>query len=351
MTSQAPSPEAAGSDFDCVIVGGGAAGLSAAVNLARLRRSVLLVDERDRFLWRHRANNYLGFPDGIAASDIRRLGWRHAAKYGARLLIGHVASGERAGDVFRLAIERLPAGGAWSSRPDVPRDAEMARMFEEVPEGGPIAVTARTVILATGVLGHFPDFPGRDACVGVSLFWCIHCDGYESIDKAVAVVGDDEEAVETALDMLEFTDRVTLVAGPPGHFSVPESRLRDLAAEGVAAYASAVAEYRSSDGQMRELVLDDGTGTTIPVEQVYTVCRSLATNQLARQLGVALDHNGQIVVDTAQQTNVPGVYAAGDVTSLHNHQLSAAVHEGNEAAASANYHLYRPVQKAPSDAH
>jgi thioredoxin reductase (NADPH) len=66
-------------------------------------------------------------------------------------------------------------------------------------------VLARTVILATGVFGHFPEFPGRDECVGRSLFWCIHCDGYESIDRVVGVVGHDEDAVQTALDLLVFT--------------------------------------------------------------------------------------------------------------------------------------------------
>jgi thioredoxin reductase (NADPH) len=71
-------------EVDCVIVGGGAAGLSAAVNLGRMRRSVLLIDERDRFMWKHVVYNYLGFPDGIAAVDIRRLGWRQASKYGVR---------------------------------------------------------------------------------------------------------------------------------------------------------------------------------------------------------------------------------------------------------------------------
>jgi len=75
------SSEAAPLEFDCVVVGGGAAGLSAAVNMGRMRRSVLLTDERDRFLWKHMTNNYLGFPDGIEGVEIRRLGWRHAAKY------------------------------------------------------------------------------------------------------------------------------------------------------------------------------------------------------------------------------------------------------------------------------
>jgi len=338
-------------EVDCFIVGGGAAGLSAAINMGRMRRSVLLVDERDRFIWRHVAHNYLGFPDGVPAVEIRRLGWRQAAKYGAQLLLGHVSAAERDDDRFRFRVERLPEGGAWAGRsgPAVPRDAEMARMFEEVPEGGPMEVIARTVILATGVSGHFPEFPGRDECVGRSLFWCIHCDGYESIDRAVAVVGHDEEAVQTALDLLEFTNRVTMVAGRDEGFEVPASRLADLEANGIAAHASGVAEYVNSDGQMQALVLDDSARTRIPVEQVYTVRRTKASNDLARQLGVALSPIGQIVITSEQHTNVPGVYAAGDATNLHDHQLITAAHEGGQAACGANYYLYRPVQRDPCD--
>ena len=346
------SPVSDTREADCVIVGGGAAGLSAAVNLGRMRRNVLLVDERDRFRWRHVAYNYLGFPDGIPADQIRRLGWRHAARYGVQLLLGHVATATREGERFRLRIDRLPEGGAPGGGPGstIPRDPEMARIFGEVPEGGPQEVLARTVILATGVVGHFPEFPGRDECVGQSLFWCIHCEGYESIDRVVGVVGHDEDAVQTALDLLDFTKRITLVAGRQEAFGVPSSRLADLTANGITAHPFRVAEYENRDGQMRALVLDDLRRTRIPVEQVYTIRSSRAPDELARQLGLELNALGQIVVTSEQHTNVPGVFAAGDATSLHDHQLSAAAHEGNQAACGANYRLYAPVQRAPGDA-
>ena len=345
-------PQAFTRELDCVIVGGGAAGLSAAVNMGRMRRSTLLIDERDRFLWRHQVHNLLGFPDGVSATEIRRLGWRHAAKYGVELLIGHVATAAREGDRFRVRVERLPEGGLFGHIPGfkLPRDPEMAAIFGEVPEGGPVEVLARTLILATGVFGHFPEFPGRNECVGQSLFWCIHCDGHESIDRVVGVVGHDEDAVETALDLLVFTDKVTLVAGRPEGFEVPASRLADLAANGIAAHACAVAEYVNEGGRMQALALDDPGRTRIPVEQVYTVRRTVAANGLAKQLGLELNSLGQIVVTSEQHTNVPGAYAAGDATSLHDHQLSAAIHEGNQAACGANYRLYAPAQRAPGDA-
>jgi thioredoxin reductase (NADPH) len=338
-------------EVDCVIVGGGAAGLSAAINMGRMRRSVLLVDERDRFLWHHVAYNVLGFPAGVPAVEIRRLGWGHAAKYGARLLLGHVATVAKDGALFRVTIERLPEGGMFGHIPgmNLPRDAEMAAVFDEVPDGSPMQIVARTVILATGVAGHFPEFPGRNECVGHSLFWCLHCEGYESIDRVVGVVGHDESAVQTALDLLVFTNRVTLVSGRPEGFEVPATRLADLAARGIATHAGGVARYENRDGQMLALVMDDASQTRIPVEQVYTIRSTRATGDLARQLGLELTADGQIVVSSEQHTNVPGVYAAGDATSLHDHQLSAAMHEGNQAACGANYYLYDAMQRSADD--
>jgi thioredoxin reductase (NADPH) len=314
-----------------------------------MRRSVLVVDDKDRFRWQHPIHNYLGFPEGIKAADLRRLGRRQAAKYGAGFIIGVVTSAAPDGDRFRLRIEALraaaPAGAAGLAI-DGP-DEELTRTSDRVQEDRPIEVLARSVILATGVRGHFPEFPGREDCVGVSLFWCIHCDGYESIDRVVGVVGHDEEAVETALDLLDFTGRVTIVAGRSEGFSVPPSRLADLEASGIPAYPLGVAEYQNRDGQMQALVLDDTARTRINVEHVYIVRPSSAANDLARQLGVAVNGVGQVIVDTDQHTNVPGVLAAGDVTSPHDHQFSAAVHEGNQAACAANYRLYRPEQRDP----
>jgi thioredoxin reductase (NADPH) len=354
MTTNERSESGGGGELrtvDCLIVGGGAAGLSAAVNMARMRRSVLLVDERDRLIWGHRIDNYLGFPDGLPALDLRRLGWRHAARFGVELLFGHVSRAQRDGDCFRLRIDYLPENGLpGRPAPTVPRDAEMARYFGEVPNGGPMDVVARCVIVATGVVGHFPDFPGRDQCVGKSLYWCIHCDGFESIDRKVGVVGDDEEAVQTALDLLDFTSDVRIVAGRAEGFSVPASRLADLAANGIAAYPAAVAEYRHVRGEMQALVLADTEHTEVPLEQVYTVRHTKPINDIARQLGLDLESNGHVRVNTNQETNVPGVYAAGDITSPHDHQMSAAVHEGNQAACAANYFLYRPVQREPAGA-
>jgi thioredoxin reductase (NADPH) len=354
-TSGQPAAQAGASEpvrqVDCAIVGGGPAGLSAAVCLARMRRSVLVIDDRDgRSLWGQTNRNYLGFPNGIPAAEIRLAGRRQAARYGAKFLSGRVFAASRDDGSFRLRVEasagdshRETAGRVANVR----RDEEIGSSLGEETVVGTVDIVARTVILATGVRDNFPRFLGWAQCVGKSLFWCIACDGYESTGKAVAVVGHDEDAVETALDLLDFTARVTIVAGRPEGFDLPERRLADLRDNGIGAYPHAVAAYANADGQIEELVLDDPDQTRLPVEMVFAYRRPTPRNEVAVALGLETNKLGHIVVNSEQHTDGPGLYAAGDVTSPHDHQISAAVHEGNQAACAANYFLYRPVQRAP----
>jgi thioredoxin reductase (NADPH) len=338
---------------DCVVIGGGPAGLSAAVNMGRMRRSVVLVDDRDgRSLWGQINRNYLGFPEGIPAAEIRLAGRRQAAAYGTRFLNGHVhAAAAVPGPERRFRIELEPCPeprpvDAAGRAANAARDLDVGRSLGERFLTGPIEVVARTVVIATGVRDCFPEFDGWESCVGRSLFWCLNCDGYETIGHRVAVIGPDEDAAQTALQLLDFTPRVTLVAGTGAGFEIGDGRLGDLAANGIPALPFAVAEYRNLKGQIEGLVLDDPAATRVDVDMVFQYHRPDARAEVAAMLGVALDAIGQVVVDESQQTNVPGIYAAGDVTHPHNHQISAAVHEGNEAACAANYYLYRPVQKA-----
>jgi thioredoxin reductase (NADPH) len=268
------------------------------------------------------------------------LGHRQAEDFGAEFLLGRAAAAARDGDRFTLRVVGLPP------EMSAGRDEAFARSLGRIVTS-PVEIRARTLILATGVRGRFPDFPGVMECVGKSLFWCLHCDGYASIDRVVGVVGHDEEAVETAMDLLEFTPNVTIAAGRPEGFSVPRSRLADLGTHGIAAYPHGVLQYEHEAGQMRALVLDVPERMRIPVEQVYTVRTATPATDIARQLGIELNAAGYVVIDSEQNTNLPGVWAAGDSTSLHDHQVSAAVHEGGEAACAANYYLYSPEQRNP----
>ncbi len=337
-------------DVDCAIVGGGPAGLSAAVNLCRMRRSVLVIDDRDgRSLWGQTNRNYLGFPNGIHAAEIRLAARKQAANYGARFLAGQVVAAERTDDLFILQVQARPgrSGRSAGRQSNVKRDLELGGSLGEDLCTDPEQIRARTLILATGVRDNFPAFPGWDECVGLSLFWCINCDGYESADRKVTVIGHDEEAIQTALELLDFTPSVSIVAGRAEGFSVPPERLEDLRANGVAIFDCAVAAFPNEAGQIQGLMLDDSPGTRLETELVFVNRRPSPRNEVALALGVEVNGLGHVIVDSEAHTSVPGFYAAGDVTNLHDHQISAAVHEGAEAAMAANYYLYRPVQREP----
>jgi thioredoxin reductase (NADPH) len=332
--------------YDCAIIGGGPAGLSAAVQVSRLRRSCMVLDDHEgRSLWYQVNRNYLGFPQGIPAADLRKLGRRQAAEYGAHFCNASVASITRHGGPhgpFRV-VTVPPDGHIESGSPEQRERDEMdARAEGETQITGRDVLWTSTLIFATGVVDHFPEFVGRDECVGRTLFWCILCDGYESLGKRVVILGADEEAASTALQFRQFTNTITLVAGQP-EFNLPASRLEDLEAGGITALAGRVQDYPNADGCVTALVLEDGT--RVPLDMIFAIQEKHPRTELARTLGVQCDGQGYIAADDEQKTNVPGVYAAGDVTRKFNHQISSAVHEGGMAAAAANYYLYGRLQK------
>jgi thioredoxin reductase (NADPH) len=332
--------------FDCAIIGGGPAGLSTAIYLGRLRRSSLVIDDHEgRSLWCQVNRNYLGFPDGIEATDLRKLGRRQAANDGTEFCNGQVESIVRQGKRFcvrvvpSLPVEADPAAGSQEQRAE---DTADARAAGETQIKRHTELWASALVFATGVQDHFPEFVGRDECVGRTLFWCIICDGYEAIGKRVVVLGADEEAASTALQLRQFTAQLTLVAGEPA-FALPPARLDDLKTAGITTVTGRVRNVPNAAGCVTALDLD--TGQSVPLDMLFTVHEKTPRSDLARALGVRCDANGYIAADDEQKTNVPGIYAAGDVTRKHNHQISSAVHEGGMAAAAVNYYLYGALQK------
>jgi thioredoxin reductase (NADPH) len=282
-----------------------------------MRRSVIVIDgERGRSTWFQLNNNYLGFPDGVHARNLREIGQEQAERYGARFLDA---------DATDAAFD-----GEGANR----------RFHIETSKG---SVKARTLILATGVKDEFPVFQGSDECIGRSMFWCIICDGYEAIDKHVVVLGGGTRAANLALELLVFTPHVTLVAWD-GLLRVPNERLATMREHGIKIYDTGCAEFKCAEtGYLCNLLLDDGT--ELDLDMLFVAQEMQPNNQLAKSLDLMLDENGFVVSDSEQCTNVDGVFAAGDLTHLFNHQVTTAVHEGGMAAAAANYYLYEPWQK------
>jgi len=305
-----------GGTADALVIGGGPAGLSAALYLARYNRSVLVFDTGHGRSTHHQKNrNYLGFPEGIATIGLRELAREQLAPYEQVKIVHHVV-GRISGD-GESGFTALGQGGhEWHGR---------------------------VVVLATGVLDHFPHFPGWEAYVGRSMFWCITCDGYENRGRNILVVGHTDAAAGEAMQLHSLTDRIQLLTNSHSDEISPKFRKR-LDNANIPVIDDHIHEVEGADGMMTA-VLTRG-GLRIELDSLFSIQGATPETTLARELGVRLAPSGWIDVDTEQKTSVPGVYAAGDVTALHSHQVSAAVHEGAQAASAANYFLYPPELKA-----
>lgn len=300
---------------DAIIIGGGPAGLSAALCLARYNRSVLVFDTGHGRSTHHQRNrNYLGFPGGIATVELRARGLEQLAEYPNAKVLHHAV---------------IRAEG----------DAE--RGFTVSSQGH--AWTSRTLVLATGVLDHFPHFAGWEEYVGVSMFWCIACDGYENRGREILVVGHTDAAAGEAMQMHSLSDRVRLLTNSHADEISPVLRKR-LETAGIPVLHDRIDTVEGEHGRLRA-VLTEG-GERLALDSLFSIQGATPETRLAQQLGARLAPTGYIEVDTEQKTSVEAVYAAGDVTSLHSHQVAAAVHEGSQAASAANYFLYPPELKA-----
>jgi thioredoxin reductase (NADPH) len=210
--------------------------------------------------------------------------------------------------------------------------------------GGQFGTTdGKAVILCTGVVDHYPHFAGWESYVGVSMFWCITCDGFESRGKQIVVAGHTNGSAGEAMQMSRLSDDVTLITN--SHVDEIDDRFKArLAAARISVIHDKIRRAIGQDGQLE--CLETENGLRLPVEAFFVVQGSTPETELATWLGVQLAESGYILVDEEQKTSVDGVYAAGDITQLHSHQVSAAVHEGAQAASAANYYLYPPELKA-----
>jgi thioredoxin reductase (NADPH) len=302
---------------DAVIVGGGPAGLSAAISLARACRSVALFEspQPGRSDWGQRNHNYLGFPDGISIVDLCARGRVQAERFGVHVHEIAVETVDRDNDGFTVS-----AGGTTHH--------------------------GRGLILATGVTDKWVQFPGYEEYIGQTMHWCITCDGYEMQHQRVLVVGNDADTVELALQLLRFTPTsVTVLTNSEG-VGIPLAQMEELHRHGIHLVVDRIVSARSRAKGCFEAVLLAG-GAEIPLDHLFSAQGAEPNARLAQLLGVDLAEDGHIEVDDEAKTSVAGVYAAGDVTSLFSHQVLTAAHEGATAAASLVYALYQQDKEAP----
>lgn len=303
MTADTGSDE---QPWDCLIVGGGPAGLSAALVLGRARRQVLLVDAG------HQANlpastvgGLLGQPD-VSPSDLLRTGAEQLDELpSVTLMSGHVEAVEATGDLFSAQIHARPY-----------------RYF------------SRRVLLASGIAYTPPKIEGLAPLWGGDVFHCPFCHGWEVAGLPLGVIASDPESAEhTSLLLASWSDDIVLFTDG----SELPARLRErLRGAGVAVEPGELTRLRSRNGRLHAVELVDGrslrrSGLLVAADR-HVPAGIADAHELAR------GPKGTVTVDEWWRTSRPGIYAAGDLTTLRP-QVASAIAAGSEAAAGIHFDL------------
>jgi thioredoxin reductase (NADPH) len=291
---------------EVLIIGGGVAGLSAAIYLGRSRRDTLLVHSGHSMAkWESDVQNYLGFPEGIDGSALLAKGMAHAARFQVDIIEDDIHSLVRVSDAFVLNSARC-------------------------------VYRARRVLIATGLTHLPPDIPGVKECLGKSLFFCKDCDAYRVQGKRIAILGRNNEAAEYALAMLAFSSSVRVCTnGLDPSWDIPHAGW--LAEYQVPIRTERICNVEHKDGRLQSLTFTHGN--PLEVDAIFTTRGDIHHSALAEKAGAALDEDGQIVVDHRLRTTVAGLYAAGCVTPA-NCQMIIAAGQGAIAAQAINRELF-----------
>ena len=289
--------------LDCLVIGGGPAGLTAAIYLARFHLDILVIDGgKSRAGSIPCTRNVSGFPDGIEGKKLLERMRTQACNYGARIE-----------NEFVTKLERDEKSGLYTAT------------------WGSGSVTARTVLLATGVSNRRPPMDEAlhdDALARGLIRYCPICDGYEVTDKKIGVIGSDRHGVAEAVFLRSYTHDITLIA-PDKRMKLSPDDWALLKAAGIEALDGPAQAVAISS----EFIVVDTAEGHYTFDSVYPALGSDTHAQLAEQLGASLSQLGNIAVDGHQRTSVPGLYAAGDVV-IGLDQISHAMGEGGVAATT-----------------
>lgn len=296
-------PDAARAPLDCAIVGGGPAGLTAAIYLARFRRRVTLFDAgASRAALIPRTHNHAGFPEGIEGPVLLKRMRAQAKQYGATIERAEVGKVRRSADGFALEVD----GGEH---------------------------LARTVLFATGVVNLRPpiDEAAHAAALAAGrLRYCPVCDGYEVIDRRIAVLGADSDGVAEALFLRGYSDDITLLTLVL--CELHEGDRRDLADAGIDNVPTPVSAFAFDNDAVR--VTLEG-GRSLAFDTLYAALGSNTNTELIDAMGLMLDGDACVLTDKHQRLGMRGLYAAGDVVSGLD-QISVAM--GQAAVAATTIH-------------
>jgi thioredoxin reductase len=296
--------------YDVVVIGGGGAGLSAALTLARTRRSVLVVDDGSPRNACAEGVHGLLTRDGVDPAEFARVGRAEAEAYGARIREGKAesVSGSRE-DGFTITLE----------------DGER--------------IDARRLIVATGLLDELPDIPGVPDRWGRDVLHCPYCHGWETRDRAIAVIATAPSAWHQALLLRQWSDDVTLLLNDA--FEPTEEQADLLAARDVAIVRGPVRSLCITENALSAVLLDDGSA--VPCEAAFLGPRVRARSDVLSGIGIETTAHPDglfehVPSQEAGETTVPGIWVAGNVTDI-TALVVTAMADGSRAAIAVNTDL------------
>lgn len=302
---------------DCIIIGGGPAGLNAAVVLGRCLRKVLVFDSGTyRNQYSHGMHNYLTRDDILPTAFIK-LCHAEVNKYGGRIMPNRI---KRA------------------------RKNEEGIFVVEDEDGN--TYHSRKLLVATGLFDKLPNIPGFRELYGRSVFHCPYCDGWEVRNKKLAVYAKNKEGWELALALKGWSNSVSYFTD--GGTKLKPSQKEYLDANGVEVIKDPIACLEGADGRLKNIVLKKGT--KIPCDALFFVNGFTAQCDLAEAFGCDMSRKGVVITNRQQQTNIPGLYVAGDAAK-DMHFVVVAAAEGAKAGVSINKELQKEIsERALADA-